>query len=108
MIIHDIAERNFIFDRRESMAYNGYAIDADHYLDAGSVTRKLDALIRKPVYSIKPEYLREYEQEYFDKKCQKSKEMTDEAKNVIPGGVEHNLALSVSDCDCKGRRKPYG
>lgn len=76
------------------MAYNGYAIDADNYLDAAAVTRKLDALIRKPIYSIKPEYLREYEEEYFGKKCQKSKELTDKAKEVIPGGVEHNLAFN--------------
>ena len=42
------------------MAYNGYAIDADHYLDVEAVTKKLDSLIRKPVYSVKPEALKEY------------------------------------------------
>ena len=74
------------------MAYNGYAID--EYLDAAEVTKQLDALIKKPVYSIKPEKLREYETEYFDKKCAKSKEMITEAKNIIPGGVQHNLAFN--------------
>ena len=33
------------------MAYNGYAIDSDHYPDAEAITRKLDALIRKPIGS---------------------------------------------------------
>lgn len=74
------------------MAYNGFAID--EYLDAKDITEKLDELIKKPVYSIKPEALKYYEQEYFDKKCAKSKEMISEAKNIIPGGVQHNLAFN--------------
>ena len=76
------------------MAYNGYAIDSDHYVDAEAVTKRLDALIRKPVYSVKPEALQEYIDQYFNVKCVKSKEMTDTAKSVIPGGVEHNLAFN--------------
>ena len=38
------------------MAYDGYAID--QYLDAEAVTRRLDKLIKKPVYTIKKQYLR--------------------------------------------------
>ena len=76
------------------MAYNGYAIDADNYLDADAVTKRLDALIRKPVYSIMPDALQDYIDDYFNEKCAKSKEMTDTAKGVIPGGVEHNLAFN--------------
>ncbi len=76
------------------MAYNGYAIDADNYPDAEAIIRRLNALIRKPVYSIRPEALEDYIENYFNKKCQKSKEMTDTAKSVIPGGVEHNLAFN--------------
>ena len=74
------------------MAYNGYAID--QYLDADAVTRRLDKLIKKPVYTIKKKYLQEYEEEYFNKKCKKSKEMIEEAKQIIPGGVQHNLAFN--------------
>lgn len=74
------------------MAYNGFAID--EYLDADKVTRQLDELITKPVYTIRKEALDEYESEYFDKKCSKSKEMIEEAKQVIPGGVQHNLAFN--------------
>ena len=64
------------------------------YLDADAVTKQLDALIKKPVYSIKPDALKKYEEEYFAKKCQKSKEMIDVAKGRIPGGVQHNLAFN--------------
>lgn len=74
------------------MAYNGFAID--EYLDAADVTRQLDELIKKPVYSIRPDKLKDYVDNYFEKKCAKSKEMTTEAKTVIPGGVQHNLAFN--------------
>ncbi len=74
------------------MAYKGFAID--EYLDAAAVTKELDELIKKPIYSIKPEALKQYEEEYFAKKCATSKEMTDTAKTIIPGGVQHNLAFN--------------
>ncbi|NLJ78701.1 MAG: aminotransferase class III-fold pyridoxal phosphate-dependent enzyme, partial [Tissierellia bacterium] len=64
------------------------------YHDAGKITEQLDRLIEKPIYSIKPEVLKEYEENYFDKKCSKSKEMIEEAKGIIPGGVQHNLAFN--------------
>lgn len=64
------------------------------YPDAKEVTAELDALIKKPVYSIKPEALKAYEENYYGKKCVKSKEMIDEAKKLIPGGVQHNLAFN--------------
>ncbi len=76
------------------MAYNGYAIDADNYLDAAAVTAQLDALKQKPVYTIGAQALKEYEEEYFEKKCPKSKEMISQAKRIIPGGVQHNLAFN--------------
>ena len=74
------------------MAYNGFAIEK--YPDVEEIIRKLDALRDGPIYSILPEYLAEYEDQYFNKKCLKSKEMIDEAKTVIPGGVQHNLAFN--------------
>lgn len=64
------------------------------YPDAAEVTRKLDNLIRQPIYTIRPDALKEYETEYYGKKCQKSKAMIDEAKKAIPGGVQHNLAFN--------------
>lgn len=74
------------------MAYNGFAID--EYLNAEEVTRQLDELIKKPVYSVRPDRLKDYVENYFEKKCAGSKAMTDEAKTVIPGGVQHNLAFN--------------
>lgn len=74
------------------MAYNGFAID--EYLDAAKVTAELNELIKKPIYSISPQALAAYENDYFGAKCKKSKEMIDEAKNYIPGGVQHNLAFN--------------
>jgi glutamate-1-semialdehyde 2,1-aminomutase len=74
------------------MAYNGFAIN--NYLDSEKVTRELDVLINKPVYSIHQDSLNEYIESYFNKKCTQSKAMIDEAKQIIPGGVQHNLAFN--------------
>ncbi|MBQ3044967.1 MAG: aminotransferase class III-fold pyridoxal phosphate-dependent enzyme [Clostridia bacterium] len=65
-----------------------------NYPDAQAVQKQLDELIKKPIYSIAPDALKKYEEEYFDKKCAKSKAMIEEAKQVIPGGVQHNLAFN--------------
>ena len=74
------------------MAYNGFAID--EYLDAAAVTAQLDGLIRQPVYSIRREKLAEYVEGYFNAKCRTSKTMVGQARKVIPGGVQHNLAFN--------------
>jgi glutamate-1-semialdehyde 2,1-aminomutase len=71
---------------------SSYAIAS--YPDAKEITRLLDDLIKKPIYSIRRDVLEEYEREYFDKKCRKSKEMINVAKELIPGGVQHNLAFN--------------
>jgi len=71
---------------------NRFAIREYH--DAREVTRQLDELIKKPIYSIKADKLEEYKSEYYGKKCTKSKAMIDEAKGIIPGGVQHNLAFN--------------
>ena len=64
------------------------------YPDAAKINRQLDELIKKPIYTISDEALANYEAEYFEKKCQKSKAMIEEAKAIIPGGVQHNLAFN--------------
>lgn len=71
---------------------NEFAISV--YPDAGKITKQLDKLIRQPVWTIRPDALKKYEEEYFEKKCLKSKALTEEAKKVIPGGVQHNLAFN--------------
>lgn len=74
------------------MSYNGFAID--QYLDAAEVTRQLDELIKKPVWSIRRDKLADYVENYFEAKCPQSKAMISQAKKVIPGGVQHNLAFN--------------
>lgn len=64
------------------------------YPDAQKVTRELDALIQKPVYGISKEALADYEKNYYEAKCSKSKAMITEAQKIIPGGVQHNLAFN--------------
>jgi glutamate-1-semialdehyde 2,1-aminomutase len=64
------------------------------YHDAAAVTRQLDELISKPIYTITTAALKKYEEEYYGKKCKKSKEIIDKAVGVIPGGVQHNLAFN--------------
>ena len=70
----------------------GFAIS--EYPDAALVTRQLDELIKKPIYTIRPGALKYYEEEYFVKKCSKSKVLIDQAVHHIPGGVQHNLAFN--------------
>ncbi len=64
------------------------------YPDAVEITRQLDELIKKPIYSIRTDALKAYEQDYYEKKCAKSKAMIEEAREIIPGGVQHNLAFN--------------
>ena len=68
-----------------------YAISEYHDTDA--IYKKLNALIRQPLRSVKPEKMQEF-LGYFDNQCKKSKALTDEAKKFIPGGVQHNLAFN--------------
>nr|WP_321303997.1 aminotransferase class III-fold pyridoxal phosphate-dependent enzyme [uncultured Sphaerochaeta sp.] len=64
------------------------------YPDAAEISKKLDALIKSPIYSISREALAHYERNYFDESCPLSKTMIGEAKRYIPGGVQHNLAFN--------------
>lgn len=64
------------------------------YPDAAEITKQLDNLIQKPIYTIKPDALKNYEEEYYEKKCPLSKNIIQEAKEIIPGGVQHNLAFN--------------
>jgi len=65
-----------------------------NYHDADQIIKELDYLISQPIYSIRPDALKQYEEEYFGEKCKRSKEMIDNAKEKIPGGVQHNLAFN--------------
>ena len=64
------------------------------YPDTKKITKQLDELISKPIYTISKDKLKEYEEDYFEKKCKKSKAMIETAMEYIPGGVQHNLAFN--------------
>ncbi|MEW5868598.1 MAG: aminotransferase class III-fold pyridoxal phosphate-dependent enzyme [Chloroflexota bacterium] len=68
-----------------------YAISQWH--DTQAIYARLDALIRQPPRPIQRPQMQAY-LEYFERRCQKSKALTDEAKKYIPGGVQHNLAFN--------------
>lgn len=73
------------------MTEQKYAIREYH--DTNEIYTKLDALIRQPMRHVKREKMQEF-LGYFEDKCKRSKELTDEAKKFIPGGVQHNLAFN--------------
>lgn len=57
------------------------------------VNEKMDRLVNSPLLPIKQAAMDRY-LNYFETKCQKSKAMIEEAKQYIPGGVQHNLAFN--------------
>ena len=61
--------------------------------DTQDIYRRLNVLMKQPPHPIKREKLEEYLC-YFETKCKKSKALTDEAQQYIPGGVQHNLAFN--------------
>ncbi|MGA2367857.1 MAG: aminotransferase class III-fold pyridoxal phosphate-dependent enzyme [Dehalococcoidia bacterium] len=68
-----------------------YAIST--YPDVADIYRRLEELVSQPMRRVREEKMQEY-LAYFDKKCVRSKALTDEAKRFIPGGVQHNLAFN--------------
>jgi glutamate-1-semialdehyde 2,1-aminomutase len=73
------------------MSQQQYAISEYH--DVEEVYGRLHNLVRQPIRTIKREKMQEY-LGYFENQCQRSKALTDEAKKLIPGGVQHNLAFN--------------
>jgi glutamate-1-semialdehyde 2,1-aminomutase len=68
-----------------------YAISEYH--DTNEIYNRLDALISQPILPIQRDKMEQFLR-YFEEKAVKSKGMTDEAKQFIPGGVQHNLAFN--------------
>lgn len=68
-----------------------YAISEYH--DTNEVHAKLNGLISQPMRPVRREKMLEF-LGYFDDKCKRSQELTDQAKKFIPGGVQHNLAFN--------------
>jgi glutamate-1-semialdehyde 2,1-aminomutase len=63
------------------------------YHDVSEIYRKLDILMSQPLHSISKSRMEEY-LHHFNTKCKRSKEVITEAKKIIPGGVQHNLAFN--------------
>jgi glutamate-1-semialdehyde 2,1-aminomutase len=68
-----------------------YAISQYH--DTNKVYEQLNHLISQPIRHVRREKMQEF-LSYFDNQCKRSKQLTDEAKKFIPGGVQHNLAFN--------------
>ncbi|MDD4316777.1 MAG: aminotransferase class III-fold pyridoxal phosphate-dependent enzyme, partial [Clostridia bacterium] len=57
------------------------------------IYKRLKNLTEQPIYEISGDAFKEV-LNYFEQKCPASKEISDEAKKYIPGGVQHNLAFN--------------
>jgi glutamate-1-semialdehyde 2,1-aminomutase len=68
-----------------------YAIS--EYPNAAAVMEKLQKLVSMPVTPLKRDAMNKY-LAYYETKCAKSKQLNIQAKNSIPGGVQHNLAFN--------------
>ncbi len=75
----------------EDAQAQGYAISEWH--DTDQIYARLKELIRQPMRPVGRKQMQEY-LNYFETRCARSKTLTDEAKQYIPGGVQHNLAFN--------------
>jgi len=62
--------------------------------NAEEINSQLRELTSKPIYEVTDEYYEGEIMPYFDEKCKHSRAIYEEAKEVIPGGVQHNLAFN--------------
>ena len=63
------------------------------YPDVAAVSAALARLVDQPMRKLKASALQGY-LDYFETKCARSKTLTAEAMEYIPGGVQHNLAFN--------------
>jgi glutamate-1-semialdehyde 2,1-aminomutase len=68
-----------------------YAISS--YPDTDRIYQKLDQLLRQPIRPVGREQMDQF-LGYFEQRCAQSKQLTERAKALIPGGVQHNLAFN--------------
>lgn len=70
----------------------GYGVT--RWANAKEINASLKQLTDANIYSVPMDEYNKIVSEYYDKKCAKSKAITAEAKEYIPGGVQHNLAFN--------------
>ncbi len=68
-----------------------YAISRYH--DTDEIYRRIDGLLNLPIRPCRRDWMNEA-LGYFDQRCSKSKALNEQAKKLIPGGVQHNLAFN--------------
>jgi glutamate-1-semialdehyde 2,1-aminomutase len=76
---------------QEAAASNRPAIS--EWPDVDSLYRRFDALVKQPMRPVKPQNMQRV-MRYFDERCKNSRRIAEQAKRVIPGGVQHNLAFN--------------
>ena len=62
--------------------------------DPKAINKKLKNLTSQPIWEVDDEYYNEEILPYYNEKCKQSRAIFEEAKNYIPGGVQHNLAFN--------------
>ncbi len=62
--------------------------------DPNEINARLKKLTSQPIWEVDDEYYNGEIMKYYDEKCKASKAVFEEAKNYIPGGVQHNLAFN--------------
>ena len=62
--------------------------------DPNIINAKLKSLTDEPIWEVNDEYYDDVVLRYYDEKCKASKAIYEEAKEYIPGGVQHNLAFN--------------
>ncbi len=62
--------------------------------DPNEINRKLKELTSQEIWEVTDDYYENEVLKYYDDKCKASRAVFEEAKNYIPGGVQHNLAFN--------------
>ena len=62
--------------------------------DPNAINEQLKKLTDAPIYEVSQDYYQNGVMRYFDEKCTRSRAVYEEAKEYIPGGVQHNLAFN--------------
>lgn len=62
--------------------------------DPKEINERLKKLTSQEIWEVTDDYYQNVVMKYFNEKCTQSKAVYEEAKNYIPGGVQHNLAFN--------------
>jgi len=61
--------------------------------DTDEIYARLKALLKEPIRPLRRDRMQDV-LDYFEHECTRSKALTEAARQVIPGGVQHNLAFN--------------